>query len=122
MIAAPKSERQQPAGDAIDGPVELGPGHADCRLGKDHCIAVGEAAGRLPQRRSDRQTVDPRRRRRVGLGAGNTASPRAIEESCQPAAAGLAEVQFGKSVTGFRHAGVATVAKSCLYGVENRWQ
>ena len=88
MVSAPQPDCQQSAGDAIDSPVEFGPRHTDSGLGEDHRVAVGKALGRLPQRRADRETVDPRSRA--------SPEPRALEEACQPAAAKVAEKQLRK--------------------------
>ena len=87
VVSAPQSDCQQSAGNAIDGPVELGPRQADARLREDHGVAVGKPPRRLPQRRPDGQTIDPR----LAL-----PDSRASEEACQPAATKVAEKQFGK--------------------------
>ncbi len=60
MVSARQSDGQQSAGNAIDFSIEFGPRQADSRLWEDDRVAVGKPPRRLPQRRPDGQTFDPR--------------------------------------------------------------
>ncbi len=110
VVAPAQSDGQQAAGDAIDFPVELGPRQADSRLGEDHRVAVGKPPGRLPQRRPDGQTLDPR----LAL-----PGSRALEEAFQPTTAKVAEEQIGKYFAFPCQSRVAPATEPFLDGRQN---